>query len=93
MHASLGAAVTAQYAAITEARLAAQGRQAARAVRAAGAPEASGPAHAAAEAVICSRLLDALQADSFSTSTWGPTAAGQGPDLALLEVCCMPHFC
>ena len=89
LQASLGAGVTAQYAAITRSRLAAQHRQAARAVRAAGAarpPAAAASADAAAEAVVCSRLLDALQADSFSTGTWGPAAAGQGPDLALLEV-------
>ncbi len=88
-HASLGAAVTAQYAAITQSRLAAQQRQAARAARAGGAAQPIGaakPADADAEAALCSRLLYALQPDSFSADAWDAAATGQGLDLALLEV-------
>ena len=82
-HASLGVAVTAQYVAITESRLAAQQRQTARAARAGG---AAAQADAAAEAAACSRLLGTLQAESFSAVTWAAAAAGQLPDLDVLEV-------
>ena len=84
MHASLGTAVTAQYAAITVSRQAGHKRQAARA---AGASWAAAPAEAAAEAGACGRLLIALQAESFSPGMWDAAAIGQGLDLVQLEVC------
>jgi len=80
MHASLGTAVTAQYAAITASRQAAHKRQAARA------SGAATTAEAAVEADACSRLLIALQAESFSSGMWDAAAIGQGLDLVQLEV-------
>ena len=86
MHASLGAALTAQYAAITTSRWAAQQRQAARAARAGEAALLGALEEAAAEADSCARLLTALRAETFSNSIWEAAAAGQSIDLALLEV-------
>ena len=83
MHASLGTAVTAQYAAITASRQAAHKRQAARA---AGTSCAAAPAEAAVEADACRRLLIALQAESFSSGMWDAAAIGQGLDPMQLEV-------
>ena len=84
MHASLGAALTAQYAAITASRRAAQQRQAARAARAGEAARLGASEEAAADS--CARLLTALRAESFSNGIWEAAAAGQSIDLALLEV-------
>ncbi len=80
MHASLGTAVTAQYAAITASRQAAHKRQAARA------SGSAATAEAAVEADACGRLLVALQAESFSSGMWDAAAIGQGLDLVQLEV-------
>lgn len=86
MHASLGAALTAQYAAITASRRAAQQRQAARAALAGGAARLGALEEAAAEADSCARLLTALRAETFSNGIWEAAAAGQSIDLELLEV-------
>ena len=82
LHASLGAAVTAQYAAVTASRRAAQQRQAARAGRAHATPSAE----AAAEADACSGILEALETDSFSAGIWDDARAGSEIDLEVLEV-------
>ena len=82
LHASLGTAVTAQYAAVTASRRAALQRQVARA----GWVRATAPAEAAAEADACSGILEALETDSFSASIWDDARAGSDIDLELLEV-------
>lgn len=89
MHASLGAAVTAQYTAVTASRQAAAQRQAARSAASSVEPAAEAGAEAAAEAAACGRVLEALQAGCFSAGVWEAASRGQGLDLALLEVCTM----
>ena len=82
LHASLGAAVTAQYAAVTASRRAAQQRQVAQAGRARATPLAE----VAAEADACGGILEALETDSFTPSIWDAAHAGSEIDLELLEV-------